>query len=1086
MTRFLFLTCPSPWHLGFAAMLSPYWVTEGHAHKSNQAVVSETLIRVKRRFATPQISSCRRLTETKGRLIFSRSSLPSQDLKSLICNITVVEWNKSLILLLAPLPQHAYTKQAEAADPPVPSIEREGITVLYGDENSEVDIVILHGLNGHPQSTWTHDSKFFWPWELKNKVKNARVMVFGYNADVTSSFADNLIRIRDIGRMLLSDLVVERQEDEERERPIIFMGHSLGGLVIKQAILLASKELHNQESDKRLIYTSTRGLFFFGTPHLGSRAGEATRVAVLKAIAKVAFVKVPPKLDSALKSHSDELNDLTDDFRRTALWLDQKLIIYSYYESFGDGALGDIVVDPASALTGYDKENSQPVQRNRQEMVKFSSKDDRVFKNVCGSIKAVMRAASSNVPGSAKVPSYPEFSMETVKTFVPRKGLLNEAGWGSEGWYLGIGGAGKSQLARSYLQEYGNKYDATFWIHAISPAALERSFQDIYSTLPNPVPLPPDSPPGKVRAAVLRWFFQNSGNWLLLFDEADGLSERDDNFIRISNYIPRGKNVHVIITSRSSMARDLSTYDGIEIRTLKPPEAVKLFLACAKIEGATGKIRKQAELIAEELGHLPLALTIAGSYVARTPRLASDLSGYLKEHRERKELLRQEPQQLIDICRTHAASSVCSAFFGNEAIYLDVLTWAWPQREDTHSSWCEDLELKVGSVNDLEECFSILEKYPMLQRDATTGAYSMHSLVHAWAFSRIGVKEPETFSTYANSTCKILFKSTARMLKLLKEEDTGSNRQVALQLVPHLRNTLQVLKKFLTDSTGDDFKTDLFRVQLLLGELLCRREYLFVQEIRLKKSEASLGYQHPHTIENAATYGRDVAILMGNADEGIKIIHEAAERAKKLGDEHPTVAIVNAKLDNVVEHHSMETVLEEGVLEILSKWRDCLSKMQPLQHTLANQQSINNNRVKKAKILVQEARDGPRRFLPLRVQYLETVLQMRAALERHIRLVYSIVQRVEEILADEDLRWYQEHRTLSSERLSALSLKGTLRGIGLAWEGLSVDLDKMVVLSNEQRGILMEIMVLSKKINDQVEGRSLWDDLKEAVSALVG
>lgn len=75
-------------------------------------------------------------------------------------------------------------------------------------------IVILHGLNGHPQSTWTHDSKFFWPWELKNKVKNARVMVFGYNADVTSSFADNLIRIRDIGRMLVSDLVVERQEDE--------------------------------------------------------------------------------------------------------------------------------------------------------------------------------------------------------------------------------------------------------------------------------------------------------------------------------------------------------------------------------------------------------------------------------------------------------------------------------------------------------------------------------------------------------------------------------------------------------------------------------------------------------------------------------------------------------------------------------------------------------------------------------------------------------------------------------------------------------------------------------------------------------
>ncbi|KAJ4226357.1 hypothetical protein NW759_004944 [Fusarium solani] len=67
---------------------------------------------------------------------------------------------------------------AEAANPPLPPIELEGITALYGDESSDVDIVILHGLNGHPQNTWTHDTKFFWPWELKTKVKNARVMLW--------------------------------------------------------------------------------------------------------------------------------------------------------------------------------------------------------------------------------------------------------------------------------------------------------------------------------------------------------------------------------------------------------------------------------------------------------------------------------------------------------------------------------------------------------------------------------------------------------------------------------------------------------------------------------------------------------------------------------------------------------------------------------------------------------------------------------------------------------------------------------------------------------------------------------------------
>ncbi|KAM0429256.1 hypothetical protein ACHAPT_006470 [Fusarium lateritium] len=686
---------------------------------------------------------------------------------------------------------------AQSAGPPVPPVEREGITVLSGNENSEVE--------------------FFWPWELQNKVKNARVMVFGYNADVTSAFADNLIRIRDIGRMLLSDLVVERQEDE--------------------AILLASKELHNQESDKRLIYTSTRGLFFFGTPHLGSRAGEATRVAVLKAIAKTAFVKVPPKLDWALKLHSDELNDLTDDFRRTSLWLDQKFIIYSYYESVETGSLNDIVVDQASALTGYDKENPQPVQRNHQDMVKFADEKDRVFRNVCGNIKAVMRATSSKVPANAKVPSYPAFSMEPVKNFVPRKALLNQVRsqltCEPEGRQMGVrkvgiwgsGGTGKSQLARAYLQQYGNQYDATFWVHAIGPATLERGFQDIYNALPGPTSLPPNASTENARAAVLMWFFQNPGKWLLVFDEADDLDEKDENFIQLSNYIPRGNNVHVIITSRSSTARDFSTYDGVEIRTLEPTEAVNLFLACAKIEGATQDASEQAEFIADELDYLPLALTIAGSYVSRTPRLAADLSQYLKEHQERRELLRQEPQQLIDmygrsLMSTWEASytavhnqlpDACCiftllGFFGKDDIHIDLFPWVSPQEEEGHDSWRFNLDLKVNGVSDLEKCFSILEQYCMIQRDATKGGYSMHSLVHAWSLSRLETKQPEHLDLYAGSASLVLVNSTGKMLKALEISDTENNRQAALRLVPHLRNGLQILKKNFANSNDRDGK----------------------------------------------------------------------------------------------------------------------------------------------------------------------------------------------------------------------------------------------------------------------------------------
>ena len=52
--------------------------------------------------------------------------------------------------------------------------------------------------------------------------------------------------------------------------------------------------------------------------------------------------------------------------------------------------------------------------------------------------------------------------------------------------------------------------------------------------------------------------------------------------------------------------------------------------------------------IVKELGHLALAITLAGSYVSETPRLSSDIGRYLPEYRERrKELLRPRAKRHI-------------------------------------------------------------------------------------------------------------------------------------------------------------------------------------------------------------------------------------------------------------------------------------------------------------------------------------------------------------------------------------------------------------------------------------------------------
>lgn len=61
-----------------------------------------------------------------------------------------------------------------------------GIKILYSQPSASLDIVFVHGLTGSAYSTWFHeDGGKHWPRDLiKNDISDARVMTFGYDADV--------------------------------------------------------------------------------------------------------------------------------------------------------------------------------------------------------------------------------------------------------------------------------------------------------------------------------------------------------------------------------------------------------------------------------------------------------------------------------------------------------------------------------------------------------------------------------------------------------------------------------------------------------------------------------------------------------------------------------------------------------------------------------------------------------------------------------------------------------------------------------------------------------------------------------------
>lgn len=98
-------------------------------------------------------------------------------------------------------------------------------------------IVAVHGLGAHPDHTWegkpadgqrprTHLLKHL----LRSDFPTARILSFAYNSDWLVDAPETTAQ--QIGKDLRKELDSHRRDSQRL--PIIFIGHSFGGIVIKE------------------------------------------------------------------------------------------------------------------------------------------------------------------------------------------------------------------------------------------------------------------------------------------------------------------------------------------------------------------------------------------------------------------------------------------------------------------------------------------------------------------------------------------------------------------------------------------------------------------------------------------------------------------------------------------------------------------------------------------------------------------------------------------------------------------------------------------------------------------------------------
>ncbi|KAB5585278.1 hypothetical protein GE09DRAFT_20109 [Coniochaeta sp. 2T2.1] len=259
-----------------------------------------------------------------------------------------------------------------------------GLTTLYIPETpATADLVFVHGLNGDAQNTWSRDGdSSFWPreWLPKDEAfREIRIHTFGYSSAI---FTDGgVLDIPDFARSLLAAIQDAPYIPPDDAPPLVLVGHSMGGLVIKKAYILG-----HQIPEFQSLVSRIQAFFFLATPHQG-----ADIALTLSRVLSVVNGKRQPSFVNDLFPQSPVVQSINDEFPRLCD-SQESLQLFSFFEtrpmSYGVGR--GLIVDKHSAIMNYPRERRTHLDANHRDVARYRSPDDPSYITVRNALAAVL------------------------------------------------------------------------------------------------------------------------------------------------------------------------------------------------------------------------------------------------------------------------------------------------------------------------------------------------------------------------------------------------------------------------------------------------------------------------------------------------------------------------------------------------------------------------------------------------------------------------------------------------------------------------------------------------------------------------
>ncbi|KAH7145901.1 hypothetical protein B0J13DRAFT_525420 [Dactylonectria estremocensis] len=201
---------------------------------------------------------------------------------------------------------------------------------------------------------------------IRRQADRARTLLYEHPASVEGATTLNTL-----ADALLEELQALRSRESATGRPLIFVGHSVGGIVVKMALVKASRNSRFED-----ILRQCYGVAFFGTPHQGSSyLSMHTLASSIQSLLQLSSA-LPTSVTNELRVGNRLLLHLDDDFKAIAT----DMRVWTIYETIdsrlsGTGS-GDVyftapLTSIKSAILGMRQETILPLQSDHANVASF-------------------------------------------------------------------------------------------------------------------------------------------------------------------------------------------------------------------------------------------------------------------------------------------------------------------------------------------------------------------------------------------------------------------------------------------------------------------------------------------------------------------------------------------------------------------------------------------------------------------------------------------------------------------------------------------------------------------------------------------